>query len=132
MGEVDFILDTHALLWWWGEPERLSPRALALLRDPSIRVVVSAASAWEVATKNRIGKLPEAESIVESWAERLTEDGFSELAITTQHALRAGRLPGEHRDPFDRMLAAQSLIEDTPVLSRDPALSELGAARIWD
>jgi len=132
VGDIDLILDTHALLWWWGEPNRLSPRALALLQDPATRAVVSAASAWEIATKSRLGKLPGAAAIIETWSQRLTEDGFGELAITAQHGLRAGALRSEHRDPFDRMLAAQSLIEDVPVLSCDRALSALGAVRLWE
>jgi PIN domain nuclease of toxin-antitoxin system len=132
MADIGLILDTHALLWWWGEPDRLSPRGLALLRDPSIRVVVSAASAWEIATKSRLGRLPGAQAIIETWSQRLAEDGFGELAITAEHAFRAGTLPSERRDPFDRMLAAQSLVEGAPVLSSDPALSELGAARMWE
>jgi PIN domain nuclease of toxin-antitoxin system len=131
MGGVSLLIDTHVLLWWWGEPNRLSDRARALLRDPANRVLVSAASAWEISTKYRIGKLPGAQAIIDTWSERLAEDGFVELPIRFVHALRAGALPGAHRDPFDRMLVAQSLIESVSVLSSDRALSELGAGRIW-
>ena len=131
MGGVSLLIDTHVLLWWWGEPKRLSARARALLKDPTNRVLVSAASAWEISTKYRIGKLPGAQVIIETWSKRLAEDGFEELAIHSKHALRAGTLPGSHRDPFDRMLLAQSLFENVPVLSSDHALSSLGADRIW-
>jgi len=126
------LLDTHALLWWWAQPDRLSPRVLALLKDPHTTVMVSAASAWEIATKHRIGKLPSGGTIIAQWDERITTDGFAQLSISSGHALRAGTLPGTHRDPFDRMLAAQSILEATPVVSIDEALSSLGAARIWE
>lgn len=126
------LLDTHVLLWWWGEPSRLSPRVLALLRDPRNEILVSAASAWEIATKHRIGKLPAGGRIIAQWTERLAPDRFQELPISAAQALRAGSLPGGHRDPFDRMLAAQSLLEGLPLASADPALSALGAERIWE
>ncbi len=125
------LLDTHALLWWWSQPDKLSPRVVALLRDPENTVFVSAASAWEIATKYRIGKYPAGGRIIGEWEERMAPDGFVELAISARHALRAGSLPGEHRDPFDRMIVAQSLLEGIPVASSDPALSALGAERFW-
>jgi len=131
MGTVDLLIDTHVLLWWWGEPKRLSARAKALLTDPANRVLVSAASAWEISMKYRVGKLPGAQAIIDTWTRRLAEDGFEELPIQSKHALRAGVLPGAHRDPFDRMLVAQCLVESVPVLSSDRALSSLGADRIW-
>lgn len=127
-----YLLDTHVLLWWWAQPDHLSPRALGLLKDPHNTVVVSAASAWEIATKHRIGKMPSGGRIINQWEERIGTDGFIELAISSEHALRAGTLPGTHRDPFDRMLAAQSILEEIPVISIDEALSALGAARIWE
>lgn len=131
MGEVKFLLDTCTLLWWWSEPEKLSSKVLALLRDPRNLVYISAASAWEVATKNRIGKLPEGSRLLNEWAHRLGVDGFKDLAITSAHAARAGMLPGDYRDPFDRMLAAQSLLEDLPVLTCDPQIAGLGAETRW-
>lgn len=129
---MTLLLDTHVLLWWWSEPTRLSPRAIALLRDPADRVLVSAASAWEISTKHRIGKYPAGGAVLAEWGQRLATDGFAELCISSAHALRAGSIPGEHRDPFDRMLAAQSILERVPVVSRDQALSALGAERIWE
>lgn len=126
------LLDTHALLWWWSEPTKLSTRVLSLLRDPSTDVAVSAASAWEISTKYRLGRLPSCGAILEGWTERLAEDRFQELPISARHALRAGSLPGEHRDPFDRMLAAQSIVEGLPIVSVDAALSAFGAERVWD
>lgn len=128
---MTLLLDTHVLLWWWSESDKLSPRVRALLIDPATAVVVSAASAWEIATKHRIGKYPAGGRILQSWSDRLHEDRFTELGITTAHAIRAGSMPGEHRDPFDRMLAAQSILESTPIASSDEALSALGAERVW-
>jgi PIN domain nuclease of toxin-antitoxin system len=125
------LLDTHALLWWWSQPRRLSPRVLGLLKDPANRFLVSAASAWEISTKHRIGKYPQGAIVLRQLPERLATDGFSELPISIEHALRAGSLPGSHRDLFDRMFAAQSIIENIPVISSDDALSTLGAERVW-
>lgn len=128
---MNYLLDTCALLWWWSDPARLSPRVSALIRDPDNRFLVSAASAWEVATKVRIGKYPEGQSAIDTWERRLAEDGFETLPITARHALKAGALPGEHRDPFDRMIAAQSLLSDLGVISCDQAIAGLGASTIW-
>ncbi len=128
---MNLLLDTCTLLWWWAEPEALSSRVLTLIKDPGNEIWVSAASAWEAATKHRIGKYPGGSIVVSQWEERLKEDGFRELAITSVHALRAGMLPGDHRDPFDRMFAAQSILERFPVASPDAALSDLGAERLW-
>ena len=128
---MNLLLDTCTLLWWWGEPESLSPRIRGLLIDPANSVWVSAASAWEISTKYRIGKYPNGGKVISEWDERLAEDGFRVLNITSRHALRAGALPGEHRDPFDRMLAAQGMIESLPVASPEPAISRLGAECAW-
>ena len=126
------LLDTHAFLWWLAGDEALSDAARTAIAGEGNDIFVSAASAWEIATKFRIGKLPSGGRIIEQWTDRLTADHFSELPMSAQHALRAGTLPGEHRDPFDRMIAAQSRIEGLPVASVDAALSELGAERMWE
>ena len=125
------LLDTHALLFWWATPDRLPARVEPLLRDPANQCFVSAASGWEIATKHRIGKFPGGARIIEQWEERLGEDGFLELPISAAHALKAGSLPGPHRDPFDRMLAAQGQLESLAVVSGDTAVSDLGAERLW-
>ncbi len=132
MGGVRLLLDTGALLWWWSDPDRLSARVVSLLRDPANTVSVSATSAWEIATKHRIGKFPDGGRIVQQWNERITADRFAELPILCRHALRAGSLPGDHRDLFDRMIAAQSILEEVPVVSADEQISALGAERIWE
>jgi PIN domain nuclease of toxin-antitoxin system len=104
------LLDTHALLWWLDGDERLSRAARDAIGDETHPVLVSAASAWEIATKVRLGKLPGAVEVAERMADVLVMQGFAELAISIDHARRAGLLPGPHRDPFDRMLIAQQQI----------------------
>ena len=125
------ILDTCALLWWWSGPERLTPRARAIIGDPGTSVYISVASAWEIATKYRIGKLPFGERIMSEWGHRMTADRFQEIDFTAQHAFRAGTFRSPHRDPFDRMIAAQSMIERVPVVTPDEQIETLGAERIW-
>ena len=125
------LLDTHTLLWWLDGDKRLSRRARAAVEDPSTIVLVSAASAWEITTKARIGKLPGALEVAADVAAHVTAQAFTALDITMLHAQRAGRLPGEHRDPFDRMLAAQAQLEDLPVVSNDEIFDSYGINRLW-
>ena len=94
-------------------------------------ILVSAASAWEIATKVRLGKLPGAEALEREFLEVMDRAGYTLLAIDVASALRAGRLIAEHRDPFDRMLAAQALASDLPILSTDSRLDTFGVRRIW-
>ena len=91
----------------------------------------SAASAWEIATKHRVGKYPAGGPIIAEWSDRIARDGFRQLDVSCAHALRAGSLPGDHRDPFDRMLAAQGMMETIRVATPDPAIATLGADTIW-
>ncbi len=132
MGIEKVLLDTHTLLWWWSSPKKLSSRVLHLIENESVDVFISAASAWEISTKTRLGKLPIGNSIIPQWQLRLEEDSFLPLNITPSHSLLAGSLESDHRDPFDRMLASQSIIEIIPLLSRDNAIDSLGVNRIWD
>ena len=128
---VNALLDTHALLWWLDGDERLPLKARDWIGEPTHGVLVSAASAWEIATKGRIGKLPGAVEVVERFNDCLFEQGFTPLAISTEHALRAGTLPGPHRDPFDRMLIAQAQAEDVPIISNETLFDGYGIRRIW-
>jgi len=128
---VKVLLDTHALLWATLSPAALSREASAIIADEGNMILVSAASAWEIATKVRIGKLPGAETLEKEFLDVMEDAGYTLLAIDTSCALRAGRLVGEHRDPFDRMIAAQALAEDIPVLSSDPKLDTFGIRRVW-
>lgn len=125
------LLDTHALLWWLFDDSRLSQAARDVIAGPESDVLVSAASAWEIATKYRIGKLPDAAPAVGDLAQVLRQERFQELPITLQHALAAGLLPGPHRDPFDRMLVAQSQIEDLPVVTNDPVFAQYDCQVAW-
>jgi PIN domain nuclease of toxin-antitoxin system len=125
------LLDTHTLLWSFISPKSLSKQASAILTDKSAEILVSAASAWEIATKVRIGKLPEAETLEVRFLEALQEVGFILLPISAETALRAGRFTAEHGDPFDRMIAAQALALDIPVISIDAKLDQFGVRRIW-
>src|ERR1700678_4104115 len=125
------LLDTHTLLWSTLSVSSLSKRAAHVIANRSNDIFVSAASAWEVATKVRLGKLPHAVHFEYEFLAKVDEAGYTLLSITTAHALRAGRLPGDHRDPFDRMIAAQALAEDIPILSIDSQFDTFGVSRIW-
>ncbi len=125
------LLDTHALLWWLFDDPRLPSTPRGLLADPDNEVLVSSASAWEICTKHRIGKLPAASQLVLDVAGWVRRAGFSELAVTIAHARRAGTWPQPHRDPLDRMLAAQSALEDVPIVGCDQALTAFAIQLIW-
>ena len=125
------LLDTHAFLWWLAGNRRLSLVARRAIEDNSDDVIVSAASAWEITTKHRIGKLREAEAVAFDVAGAIAGQGFEELNVTVEDAERAGRLPGLHRDPFDRMLIAQALARNLVVVSVDRVFDGYGVSRIW-
>ncbi|MGH9620560.1 MAG: type II toxin-antitoxin system VapC family toxin [Bryobacteraceae bacterium] len=125
------LLDTHALLWAAISPASLSRNASSIIADGVNTILVSAASAWEIATKIRLGKLPGAEALERRFLEVMEISGYTILSIDAADALRAGRLMGKHRDPFDRMIAAQALSEDIPVISADPKLDSFGIRRLW-
>lgn len=125
------LLDTHAWLWWLTDDEKLSPRARELIGNEASELLVSAASLWEVATKHRLGKLGLAAEAVDRLPSLLLEEGFAPLPITWAHALRAGQYRQPHRDPFDRMLAAQAELERIPLVSCDAALAQFGVTLVW-
>lgn len=125
------LLDTHALLWWLDGDPQLSETARAAIGEMQNLVYVSAGSAWEIATKVRIGKLPGAVEVAERLPEILTEQAFAALPIGLEHARRAGRLPGAHRDPFDRMLIAQAQIEGLTLVSNESLFDTFGIIRLW-
>lgn len=118
---ISYLLDTHILLWWLFNDPKLNAECRDIIRNPNHHIMVSSASAWEIATKYRIGKLPEAKPLVDNYQGILEQAQFMELTITTAHALRAGNLPISHRDPFDRMLMAQAELENLPILTDDTA-----------
>jgi len=125
------LLDTHALLWWLNDDRRLPVKARKLIALGSNAVVVSAASAWEIATKVRLGKLEIAAELTADFSSVLAQEGFESLSISVDHALRAGLLPGPHKDPFDRMLIAQAQAEGVPILSSDAVFDGYGVRRLW-
>jgi PIN domain nuclease of toxin-antitoxin system len=128
---VRVLLDTHALLWWLADDDRLAKSARDVIGDQSNEVLVSAATAWEIATKVRIGKLPQHAGVASDLPMHLAAQGFGALAITIEHGQRAGLLPGPHRDPFDRMLIAQAHSEGIPLVSNEDIFDRYGVTRIW-
>lgn len=116
-----YLIDTHILLWWIFNDPKLKQNAREIIQNPSNKIIVSSASAWEIATKYRIGKLPEVKELLEDYENILEKAGFVQLSVTTAHSLRAGLLPIQHRDPFDRMIMAQSELEQIPVITYDSA-----------
>jgi PIN domain nuclease of toxin-antitoxin system len=126
-----FLLDTHILLWCFNAEASLSTRARRLIEDRSKEILVSAASAWEIATKVRLGKLPTGEELIADFDGYLAQLGCEGLPISLEHAVRAGALQGEHRDPFHRMLIAQAQIEGLPIISNDRIFDRYHLRRIW-
>lgn len=127
-----YLLDTHALLWALTEPAALGPQATRVIADADQRLVVSAVTAWEISTKHRLGRLPQADGIVSTYTRNLQRLEAVELTITAEHALLAGRLDWDHRDPFDRMLAAQAMTESLTLITKDAAFASLpGIRTIW-
>lgn len=116
------LLDTHALLWWLANDPSLAEDATSAIADAGSTVFVSAATAWEMAIKQALGKL-EAPSDLER---QLELNRFEPLPVTISHACAAGRLPGHHDDPFDRMLVAQALAEGLTIVTRDPRIAPYG------
>lgn len=128
---MKLLLDTHALLWWWNEDRRLSATAQALIAAPDANIMISAASAWEVATKARLGKLSDLRIAVADFISDIEEEGFEFLPITPAHALRAGSYEVKHADPFDRILAAQGELERMPLVTRDASFSDFPCETAW-
>jgi PIN domain nuclease of toxin-antitoxin system len=125
------LLDTHAFFWWVAGDERLSVGAREAIGEESDPIFVSAASVWEIATKHRLGKLPGASAIVGDLAGAIEGQGFVGLPITIRHGQAAGALPGPHRDPFDRMLIAQAMLDDLVLISNERAFDAYGVRRLW-
>ena len=129
---MKLLLDTQAAVWWWLADARLPKAACDALADPANAIFVSAASAWEFATRLRIGKWQSVADIVANLPRYLEESDFIELPIRADHARMAGIMDNPHRDPFDRMIVAQARIEDMIVVSGDPALATFPVRIMWD
>lgn len=118
-----YLLDTHVWLWMWGEPQKLRNDARAIIEAPANALLVSAASAWEIATKAAAGRLRLTVSADEWLSDPRHLDDVEELPINLAHATRAGVLPALHRDPFDRILVAQAQLEDLAIITADPQIA---------
>ncbi len=125
------LLDTHALLWWWSDEALLPPRVRETLSDADTAAFVSAASAWEIATKVRLGRLTPHRDVVPRFGELAMAADLRHLPLTHRHGLRAGSYPNEHRDPFDRMLAAQAELESLTLVTRDEAFKDFPVQVLW-
>jgi PIN domain nuclease of toxin-antitoxin system len=125
------LLDTHALIWWLAGDEALSSYARGAIADEANDILVSAASAMEVATKFRIGKLPGAAVLAQNFEAAIADQGFAELAITVRHARLAGEMNIAHKDPFDRLLIAQAQCEDLAMVSNEAQFDDFAVKRLW-
>ena len=125
------LLDTHTLLWWLTKNASLSARAQGLLENKANTILVSAATAWEMATKVRLGRLDVATEVVQNFLWYVERERFQAIAVTVEHGVRAGSLPGPLKDPFDRMLIAQAIAENIPIVSNDRTLDGYGINRLW-
>ncbi len=127
---MEALLDTHVVIWWFENSPMLSKRATAIMSAPKNIFHVSALVGWEIAMKVNMGKLSSAE-LIEDMHVFLAGEGWQELPITLDHAMRAGLLPLHHRDPFDRLLVAQAQALNLPILSADRGLDEYDVRRVW-
>ncbi|MYD52638.1 MAG: type II toxin-antitoxin system VapC family toxin [Dehalococcoidia bacterium] len=125
------LLDTHAFIWWFAGSEQLPQSARRLIEADDNDVLISAASAWEIATKHRKGKLPEADPLVRDMTGAIADQDFEELSVTVDDAARAGALPGPLRDPFDRMLIAQALSRNLVLISNESLFDRYDVRRLW-
>ena len=125
MGAVKYLLDTHAFLWTARESVRLSDPAKKAIADENSEIFVSPVTAYEIMNKHRIGKMPEYTYIAENYLEIFDNLGAEELLISTKHLHFAGKFDWSHRDPFDRMLAAQAFTEKMTLITNDPAFNDL-------
>jgi PIN domain nuclease of toxin-antitoxin system len=125
------LLDAHALLWWGADDQRLSASARTVLADGANELYVSVASIWEIAIKSNKGDLSLPGEVGAFIDDRLRRNRWLPLPIDQRHVIRAAALPRIHRDPFDRMLVAQSQIEEMPIVTIDPAITRYDVETIW-
>lgn len=125
------LIDTHALLWWLSDDASLSRPARKAMSETGNVLLVSAASAWEISTKVRLGRLPGAEELAADFQGFMLREGFTTMDITAEHGIRAGMLPGPLRDPFDRMLISQAQAENVSIVSNERIFETYGVRRVW-
>lgn len=128
---MSFLLDTHAFLWWLTADPRLSQPARSAIENANERRYVSSVTAYEISNKFRIGKLDMAREIIENFELVVAEAGFEKLPVTASHAILAGQMQSAHKDPFDRILAAQARLDSLSIISVDPAFDTFGVQRLW-
>lgn len=128
---MKLLLDTHAALWWWDEHQRLSVAAKKALSASGNQIFFSAASAWEIATKHRLGKLSLPPGFLSGLGRAMANESWTPLPIGIDHAELAGSWPVDHRDPFDRMLAAQSKLEHLTLVTLDDAFEDFKIKTLW-
>ena len=126
-----YLLDTHTLFWWLYFPELLPAKVREIIGDPDSQVLASAVSAYEMSYKHHRGRWPEIAGLAAAFEEVVEAEKFALLPLAARHAIRAGEYPREHRDSFDRMLAAQAVVEGLTIVSKDRWLRELGAETVW-
>ena len=126
-----YLLDTHAFLWFISDDQRLSDKAQSTIRNRSNEIYFSAASAWEISIKMALGRLSIEAEVEPFLLAQLLENGFLSLPITIPHATCIIKLPDIHKDPFDRILVAQSKIEDMPLISRDRMVRQYNVKVVW-
>ncbi len=127
---MKLLLDTHTLIWWL-EDRLPSEPARAAIADPKSQIFVSMVSAYEIAFKVQIGKLPNCAPLVPIFSETMFTQGFVQLEATVRHGIEGGRLPLHHRDPWDRVLIAQALGEELTMVSNEAIFDAYGVSRLW-
>lgn len=128
---MNLLLDTHAFLWWLADDARLPRNARSAISDRGNTVLVSAVSAMEITTKHRIGKLPEAGALADDIGDVVSLCGFEALSISVRHGETAGRLAILHKDPFDRLLIAQALVDGLTLVTNERLFDDAGVRRLW-
>ena len=128
---MNALLDTHTFLWWITDNAELSPRAREVVGDGDNTLFLSAASGWEIAIKAKLGRLQLPDTPERFVFEHMSQNAITGLPIQLSHALHVYTLPDYHRDPFDRVLIAQSQLEKLPIVTKDPQISHYSAEVIW-
>jgi len=128
---MKYLLDTHAFLWFVTDDNRLSSKAKSIIQDSNNEIYFSAASAWEISIKTKLGRLKLGRNLESFIIEQLTENSFGPLAITVSHSLYTEKLPQIHKDPFDRIMISQSKIENMVMITRDREIREYKVSTVW-
>ena len=128
---MKYLLDTHAFLWFVTDDDKLSSNARSIIKNSNNEVYFSAASAWEMSIKVRLGRLTIEEDLEPFIIKQLAENNFSTLSITIFHSIYTSKLPEIHKDPFDRMIVAQSQVEDMPLISKDKNIKKYKVPVVW-